>query len=68
MINQNQFPSGWDQQRVQKIITTYETQTEDEAMAEDESAWETSDQTVMWVPTDLVTMVRELIANHQVQQ
>jgi hypothetical protein len=68
MINQNQFPSGWDQQRVQKIITTYEAQTEDEAMAEDEVAWETSDQTVMLVPTDLVIMVRELIANHQVRQ
>jgi hypothetical protein len=68
MINQNQFPSGWNQQRVQEIITTYEAQTEDEAVAEDEAAWETSDQTVMLVPTDLVTRVRELIANHQVQQ
>ncbi len=56
------FPSGWDEERVQKVLAHYETQTEDEALAEDEAAFEMPGQTVMEVPSDLVPAVRELIA------
>ena len=57
-------PAGWDDDRVQKVLAHYETQTEDEALAEDEAAFEMAGQTVMEVPSDLVPAVRELIAKH----
>jgi len=58
------FPPGWDEERVQRVLAHYETQTEDEAVAEDEAALETPGHTVMEVPTELVPAVRELIAKH----
>ena len=62
---QSRFPPGWDEERVQKVLAHYETQSGDEAVAEDEAAFETSGQTVMEVPSDLVPAVRELIAKHR---
>ena len=62
---QSRFPPGWDEERVQKVLAHYETQSEDEAVAEDEAAFETSGRTVMEVPSDLVPVVRELIAKHR---
>ena len=58
------FPPGWDGDRVQRTLAAYETQSEDEAVAEDEAAFEAPGQTVMEVPSDLVPAVRELIAKH----
>ena len=58
------FPPGWDNERVAKVLAHYETQTEDEALAEDEAAFETDGQTMMEVPTELVPAVRELLAKH----
>ena len=40
MTNPNEFPPGWDEERVQRLIQYYESQTEDEAIAEDEAARE----------------------------
>ena len=42
----------------------YEAQTEEEAVAEDEVAYEDAAQTFMEVPKELVPEVRELIAKH----
>ncbi len=64
-MGQNRFPPGWDEQRVQNVLAHYETQTEDEALAEDEAAFETPGQTVMEVPNDLVPAIRELIAKRR---
>ena len=61
----DRFPPGWDEERVQKVLARYETQTEDEAVAEDEAAFEAPGQTAMEVPSDLVPAVRELIAKHR---
>ena len=44
---QNRFPPGWDEERVHKVLARYETQSEEEAVAEDEAAFERSGQTVM---------------------
>src|SRR5438105_15618429 len=55
------LPSGWDEKRIRKVLTHYENQTEDEAVAEDEAAYEAEGQTVMIVPTQLVPAVRWLI-------
>ena len=64
-MRKNTFPPGWDKDRVAKVLEHYETQTEDEALAEDEAAFEMSGQTMMEVPTELVPAVRELLAKHK---
>jgi hypothetical protein len=64
-MNQNKFPPGWDEERVQRVIAHYERQTPEEAVAEDEAAFENQDETVMKVPRRLVAAVRDLIAKHQ---
>ena len=64
-MRQDRFPPGWDEERVRKVLAHYEAQTEDEAVAEDEAAFEEPTQTVMEVPHELVPAIRELIAKHQ---
>ena len=59
-MKQSKFPKGWDDNRVREVLAHYETQTE--ALAEDEAAFEDSRQTVMEIPNELVPKVRELIA------
>lgn len=63
-MTQNKFPPGWDDERVQSIIAHYEQQTEDEAVAEDEAAFQDEDSTLMAIPTELVPVVLELIDKH----
>jgi len=64
-MKQSKFPPGWDETRVKEVLGHYESQSEEEAVAEDEAAFEAPDQTVMDVPTELVPAVRELIAKHK---
>ena len=64
-MKKNVFPPDWDKKRVTKVLDHYEAQTEEEALAEDEAAFEMSGQTVMEVPTELVPAVRELLAKHK---
>ena len=64
-MSKNRFPPGWDEQRVKRVLSHYESQSEDEAVAEDEAAQEGSSGTTMIVPTELVPEVRELIAKHK---
>jgi hypothetical protein len=56
---ENKYPPGWDAERVEKILSHYESQSEEEAVAEDEAAFEITGQTVMEVPTEIVPAVRE---------
>ncbi len=58
----NRFPPGWDEERVRQIIERYESQTEDEAVAEDEAAFALEGHTVMTIPHHRVPAVRELLA------
>ncbi len=58
----NRFPTAWDEERVRHVIFHYESQTEDEALAEDEAAFSTPSQTVMEIPNELVPSVRALLA------
>ena len=53
------FPPGWDEERVRKVLAHYEEQTDAEAVAEDEAAFEEPTQTVIEVPTALVPVIRE---------
>ena len=62
---QNRFPEGWDEQRVRWVLERYEHQTEDEAVAEDEAAYEDRTESLVQVPVELLPAVRELIAKHK---
>jgi hypothetical protein len=64
-MKQSKFPAGWDEQRVARVLEHYEQQTDEQAVAEDEAAYEDSTQTVMEVPRELVPTIRELIAKHK---
>lgn len=64
-MKNSKYPVGWDSKRVKKVLEHYGSQSEDEAVAEDEAAFEMDDQTVMDVPKELVPTVRELIAKHK---
>ena len=65
MKKKSTFPPGWDEARVLRVLAHYEQQTEAEALAEDEAAFEDQTQTAMEVPVELVPVVRELIAKHR---
>ncbi len=64
-MKQSRFPPGWDEERVQRVLAHYETQTETEAVAEDEAAYDSPDHALVSVPRELVPAVRELIAKHR---
>jgi hypothetical protein len=64
MATQNQFPLGWNEKRVRQTIEHYDRQSEDEAAAEDEAAFDNQDQAFVQVPLELLPLVRELIAKH----
>ena len=67
MSKPSKFPPGWDEERVQRVLKHYESQSQAEAVAEDEAAFESPVETVMSIPTELVPEVRELIARHKKQ-
>jgi hypothetical protein len=63
-MKQSKFPPGWDESRVRKVLEHYESQTDEEAVAEDEAASEDSRLTLMRIPNELVPAVRDLLAKH----
>ncbi|HEY6644978.1 hypothetical protein [Povalibacter sp.] len=65
MTKHSKFPPGWDEERVRRALKHYESQSEEEAVAEDEAAFDSSAMTVMNVPKELVPEIRELIARHK---
>ena len=62
MKDSSDFPPGWDEERVRRVLAHYESQDADEAVAEDEAAFEDLTQTVMAVPKELAPEIRALIA------
>jgi hypothetical protein len=62
------LPSGWNAKRVRRVLAHYERQTDSEAVAEDEAAYDDGGPTMMMaVPRELVPEVRELIARNAVR-
>ncbi|MBL8875081.1 MAG: hypothetical protein JNM86_04715 [Phycisphaerae bacterium] len=58
----NKYPKGLNRDRVERIIAHYESQSEEEAIAEADAASRESDFTLMRVPLALVAEVRQLVA------
>ena len=61
-MNEQKFPTGWDEERVRQVLAHYQGQTEDEQFAEIEAAREAEGMTLMAIPTELVPEVRALPA------
>jgi hypothetical protein len=61
----SKYPPGWDEERVRRVLDHYEAQSDEEAVAEDEAAYEATTHTVMDVPVELVPVIRELIAKRR---
>jgi hypothetical protein len=64
-MKQTKYPKGWEEERVRQVLRHYEQQGEEEAVAEDDAAFEDPAQTMIEVPRDLVPAIRELIAKHE---
>ena len=64
LMSQSKFPTGWDEEKVRRVLAHYEEQTDGDALLQDEAGIEPS-ETVMNVPHDLVPKVRELIAKRR---
>jgi hypothetical protein len=64
-MSHSRFPPGWDEERVKRVLEHYESQSDEEALAEDEAAWDSTTHTTMEVPVDLVQAVRDLIGKRQ---
>ena len=60
----NKYPRRWDEDRIKKVVNHYESQSEEDAVSEDEAAYEHDGQTIMEIPSELVPQVRDLIAKH----
>jgi len=64
-MSKKHFPAGWDEGRVRRVLDHYETQSDEEAVSEDEAAYESTTHTAIEVPVDLVPKVRELVAKRR---
>jgi hypothetical protein len=64
-MDNKSFPPGWDEARVKSVLDHYDSQSDDEAVAEDEASFEDTTDTAMTVPTELVPVVRDLIRKHR---
>ena len=64
-MKQANFPEGWDEERVRRVLEHYENQSDEQAVAEDEAAYESTTHTAMEIPVDLVPQVRELLAKRR---
>jgi len=64
-MTKTNYPPGWDEERVKRVLEHYEKQSDEEAVAEDEAFYDATTETTMEVPVDLVPAVRELIAKRR---
>ena len=65
MRKQSRYPAGWSEARVRRVLQHYESQSDVEAVAEDEAAYRSTTTTVMKIPVRLVPAVRALLAKRR---
>jgi hypothetical protein len=63
-VKKNQFPKGWDERRVRRVLSHYEAQSEEEQAAEDEEAFADRERTVVEIPVELMPLIRQIVAQH----
>jgi hypothetical protein len=64
-MKQPKYPAGWDEERVGRVLAHYEELSDEEAVAEDVAAYESTTHTTMEVPVEMVSAVRELLAKRR---
>lgn len=65
-MNEQRFPTGWDEQRVKRLLAELEARTDEEWIAADEAAAaDGGDQSVITVPSSLLPEIRRLLASHK---
>ncbi len=65
-MNEQQFPKGWNEQRIKRLVAELEARTDEEWIAADEAAVDDrGDQTVITVPAALLPEIRKLLASHR---
>jgi hypothetical protein len=64
-MKRSDFPDGWDEERVRRLLEHYDRQSDEEAVAEDEASYESTTHTAMDIPVELVPQVRELLARRR---
>jgi hypothetical protein len=65
-MTEKHFPPGWDETRVRQVLAHYETQSEEDAIAEDERFLkEEKGRAVVEVPFELIPVIREVIAQYE---
>jgi hypothetical protein len=62
MNEPQKLPGGWDETRIQDLISHYDAQNEDEQAAEIQESLEAKGITMMAVPSELADEVRAVIA------
>ena len=67
MKDPNNYPPGWNQARIQRLLQHHQNQSESAAAADDNAAWQDQSQTTMSIPNSLVPAVRELLSQHAPQ-
>ena len=65
MMQDRKYPPGWDEDRVRCVMDHYEQQSEEEAVAEDEAAFEDENLAVVEIPKELLPAVRTMIADYE---
>lgn len=68
MKRSNEFPPGWNEQRVRELAEYYEHQSDEDAVAEHEAALSRPNHTLMPIPRELVPQVHELLAQHEAKR
>ena len=68
MNDPNDYPPGWDAERVRKVVEYHDGLTDDEWAAEDEAAFNDPNNIVMVIPRELAPAVRKLLAEHSEEQ
>ena len=61
----NDYPPGWDAERVSEVAEHYDHQSDGEAAAEHGAALSRPGETLMTVPTAIVQAVRDLISRYE---
>jgi len=64
----NKYPKGLSAAKVKSVIEFYDHQSETDAIAEADAAWENSQMSLVRVPTSLVPQVEALIAKHSTRK
>ncbi|MCU0304103.1 MAG: hypothetical protein MUC56_08615 [Thermoanaerobaculales bacterium] len=68
MKKKQDFPPGWDAEKVKALAEYYDNQTDEEAIAEAEAALEAEGQTLVMVPSELMPAIRALIAGYDQEE